>query len=92
LSIVEIDESGRFTIPKAMRAKAQKALMIPTGLSYLVVPIPGVALEQETKESTRTVKANAERKLKSEVKRRLARKLHALMAERARAAPSSTIA
>lgn len=74
MSIVEIDDRGRVTIPKEMRVEADKALVIPLGESYMLVPIPRTPLEFETKESTKTAKEAAEKRIRSELKERLARR------------------
>jgi bifunctional DNA-binding transcriptional regulator/antitoxin component of YhaV-PrlF toxin-antitoxin module len=74
MSIVEIDDRGRVTIPKEMRVDADKALVIPMGESYMLVPIPRAPIEFEIKGSTKTAKATAERRLRSEVRGRLARR------------------
>ncbi len=74
MSIVEIDARGRVTIPKEMRVQADKALVIPMGDSYMVIPIPSSPIEFEISKSTRTAKETAEKRLRSEVRERLARR------------------
>lgn len=74
MSIVEIDDRGRVTIPKDMRVEADRALVIPMGESYMLVPIPRAPIEFETKESTKTAKETAEKRLKAEVRERMARR------------------
>jgi bifunctional DNA-binding transcriptional regulator/antitoxin component of YhaV-PrlF toxin-antitoxin module len=72
--VVEIDERGRVTIPKAMRAEADRALIIPMGESYLVVPIPKAPVEFEMKETGRSVKEIAEKRMMAEARARMARR------------------
>ena len=74
MSIVEIDDRGRVTIPKEMRVEADRALVIPMGESYMVVPIPKTPIEFGTNVSTKTSKQAAEKKLRTEVRERLARR------------------
>lgn len=70
MSVVEVDERGRFTIPKEMRVDADRALIIPLGGSYMVVPIPKVPLEFDIKDSGASAKAKAEKRLSDEVRAR----------------------
>ena len=71
MSIVEIDERGRVTIPKEMRIEAEKALIIPMGETYMVVPIPKAPAEFDLKVSGKSAKEAAERRLSSDVKGRM---------------------
>lgn len=74
MSVVEIDERGRVTIPKEMRVEAEKALVIPMGETYMVVPIPKAPAEFDLKVSGKSAKEVAEGRLASEVRERLNRR------------------
>src|SRR5271170_5440152 len=74
MSVVEIDKRGRVTIPKEMRLDADKALLIPLGDSYMLVPIAKAPIEFEMSVSSKDAKRVAERRLASEVKARLRRR------------------
>jgi bifunctional DNA-binding transcriptional regulator/antitoxin component of YhaV-PrlF toxin-antitoxin module len=39
MSVVEIDENGRMTIPEKMNIKKTKALVIPAGSYFITVPL-----------------------------------------------------
>ena len=74
--MVEIDQRGRVTIPKEMRVAADKALVIPMGGTYMVVPIPKSPLEFDIEEAGVSAKARAERALSEEVRARARRRQH----------------
>ncbi|MDG7008023.1 MAG: hypothetical protein JRN06_07240 [Nitrososphaerota archaeon] len=74
MSIVEIDERGRVTIPKEMRVEAERALVIPMGETYMVVPIPVAPAKLDLKVSGKSAKEVAERRLSSEVRKRSQRR------------------
>jgi virulence-associated protein VagC len=54
MSIVETDGRGRVTIPKEVRLEADRALIIPIGGSYMIVPIPKAPVEFVVKEERST--------------------------------------
>jgi len=74
MSIVEIDERGRVTIPKEMRVEAEKALVIPMGQTYMVVPIPMAPAMFNLKVSGKSAKKVAEGRLSTEVRGRMQRR------------------
>ena len=74
MSIVEIDERGRVTIPKEMRVDAERAFVIPMGETYMIVPIPKAPIEFEIEATGRTAKERAERKMAAEVRARAKRR------------------
>jgi bifunctional DNA-binding transcriptional regulator/antitoxin component of YhaV-PrlF toxin-antitoxin module len=45
MSVVKIDGKGRMTIPKALGLKETRAIIIPAGSFFVVVPIPKKPLE-----------------------------------------------
>lgn len=74
MSVADIDDKGRVTIPKGMRVDADRALIIPMGETYMVVPIPKAQLEFEIESSGASAKAKAEQKLSKEVRARAKRR------------------
>lgn len=45
MSVVKIDERGRMTLPKALGLRETRAVIIPAGSFFVVVPIPEKPLE-----------------------------------------------
>jgi bifunctional DNA-binding transcriptional regulator/antitoxin component of YhaV-PrlF toxin-antitoxin module len=42
MTVVEIDERGRMTIPKKMGLKKTRAIVIPAGSYFVTIPLPKV--------------------------------------------------
>lgn len=40
MSVVEIDERGRMTIPKKMGIQKTRAIVIPAGSFFIMIPLP----------------------------------------------------
>jgi bifunctional DNA-binding transcriptional regulator/antitoxin component of YhaV-PrlF toxin-antitoxin module len=40
MSVVEIDERGRMTLPKKMGVRKSRALIIPAGSFFVTIPLP----------------------------------------------------
>jgi len=40
MSIIEIDERGRMTIPSKMGIKKSRAIVIPAGSFFITIPLP----------------------------------------------------
>lgn len=40
MSVVEIDERGRMTIPKKMGIKKARAIVVPAGSFFITIPLP----------------------------------------------------
>jgi bifunctional DNA-binding transcriptional regulator/antitoxin component of YhaV-PrlF toxin-antitoxin module len=58
MSVVEIDERGRMTIPKKLGLQKSRALIIPAGSFFVTIPIPKTL----QKEAEKWLPANMERK------------------------------
>jgi bifunctional DNA-binding transcriptional regulator/antitoxin component of YhaV-PrlF toxin-antitoxin module len=41
MSVVEVDDRGRFTIPREIGLRGTKAVIIPAGTFFVVIPIKG---------------------------------------------------
>jgi bifunctional DNA-binding transcriptional regulator/antitoxin component of YhaV-PrlF toxin-antitoxin module len=66
MSVVEIDERGRMTIPKKMGLKKSRALVIPAGSYFLTIPLPKSPQEEaekwlDTKKDHEELKVQAEK-------------------------------
>ncbi len=65
MSVVEVDDRGRFTIPKEIGVRKAKAVVIPAGTYFLVIPITGDPYDYakdwlKTGETTQKLKGAAE--------------------------------
>lgn len=47
MSVVEIDERGRMTIPKKIGLKKSRAIVIPAGSFFVTIPLPKTQKEAE---------------------------------------------
>lgn len=74
MAVVKVDSQRRIYIPKEIPFKAEKAIIIPYGASFLLVPIPDTIIEIEVGASIRELKRRAEEKGKQEVVMRLKRR------------------
>ena len=66
MSVVEIDERGRMTIPKKMGLKKSRALVIPAGSYFLTIPLPKSPQKEaekwlDTKKDREELKVQAEK-------------------------------
>ena len=58
MSVVEIDERGRMTIPKKIGIKKTRAIVIPAGSFFITIPLP----ENPQKEAGGRLNTTKERK------------------------------
>ena len=58
MSVVEIDERGRMTIPKKIGLKKSRAIVIPAGSFFITIPLP----ETPEKEAENWLPTNKDRK------------------------------
>lgn len=42
MTVVEIDERGRMTVPKKMGLKKTRAIVIPAGSFFVTIPLPKI--------------------------------------------------
>ncbi len=66
MSVVEIDERGRMTVPKKMGLKKSRAIVIPAGSYFLTIPLPKEPQKEaenwlDTKRERRELKVQAEK-------------------------------
>jgi len=71
LAIVKVDSQRRIYIPREVSFEAEKAIIIPYGASFLLIPVPEKVIEIEVKASIPELKKRAEEKAKREVVTRL---------------------
>ena len=65
--MVKVDAQRRIYLPKELGFKADKAMVVPFGKSFLLIPIPKEFIEVELPESIEELKAKAELKAKMDV-------------------------
>ena len=58
MSVVEIDERGRMTVPKKIGLRKSRALIIPAGSFFVTIPLP----KTPQKEAEKWLPTNTERK------------------------------
>jgi len=74
LSLVKVDSQRRIYIPKEIPFKADKAIIVPYGTSFLLIPVPEKVIEIDVKASVTELKKRAEEKAKDEVAMRMERR------------------
>jgi len=74
MTVVTIDKRGRVCIPKDVRIEAEKALLIPLGASYMVIPIPKTPTAFPITKPTSDLRRDAENAIRREVRERLERR------------------
>ena len=65
MSVVEIDDRGRMTIPMKMGLRKSRALVIPAGSFFVAIPLPKTPREEAEKWLT-TKKERKELKMRAE--------------------------
>lgn len=66
MAIVTVDAHRRIYIPKELGFEAKKAIIIPQGDSYILIPVPDHVTEIEANETTKELRRKAEEKAKKE--------------------------
>lgn len=61
VSVVEIDERGRMTVPKKLGLKKSRAIIIPAGSFFVTIPLPK-APQKEAEKWLPTTKEHRELK------------------------------
>lgn len=79
MSVVEVDERGRITIPKEIGLRKAKAAIIPAGSFFVVIPIIGDPYKVagswlQTERNIKTLKKTAEKKASEDAVRRAKRR------------------
>jgi len=72
--LVKVDSQRRIYIPKEIPFRADKAIIVPYGASFLLIPVPEKVIEIDVKASTRELKKRAEEKARKEVAMRMERR------------------
>ncbi len=65
MSVVEIDERGRMTIPKRMGLKKSRAIIIPAGSFFITIPLSEIP-EKEAENWLPTTKERKQLKKEAE--------------------------
>ncbi|MGC8849721.1 MAG: hypothetical protein ACP5QI_04525 [Candidatus Bathyarchaeia archaeon] len=74
--IAKLDAQRRLYIPKGVKFEGEKAIILPYGTSYLLIPVPRNIFEIEVEASPRELKAKAEEKAREEALERARRRRH----------------
>lgn len=79
MSIVNVDERGRLTLPKETGVRKTRAVVIPAGSFIVIVPLPPKPSEYakgwlKTKKRRKELKKGAEKLAKKEAARRARRR------------------
>jgi hypothetical protein len=79
MSLVEIDERGRMTVPKKLGLRKSRAIVIPAGPFFITIPLPKKPLEEAGKwlptgKERRALKAQAEQAAKEDAAKRARRR------------------
>ena len=65
MSVVEIDERGRMTVPKKMGLRKSRAIVIPAGSFFVTIPLPKTP-QKEAEKWLQTSKGRKELKIQAE--------------------------
>jgi len=68
LTIVSIDPQRRIYLPKELHIEADKAIIIPYGANYLLIPIPREITPMDARLTLQELKKKAEEHAEKEVK------------------------
>lgn len=71
MSLVKVDSQRRIYIPKEIPFEADKAIIVPYGGSFLLIPVPEKIIEIDVKASIQELKKRAEEKAREEVAMRM---------------------
>lgn len=66
MALAKVDAQRRIYIPKELEFKADKAIIVPFGVSFLLIPVPEKVIEIDVKTSIQQLKKKAEEKAKDE--------------------------
>ena len=68
MAIVSVDSQRRIYLPKELDFEAKKALIIPRGDEYILIPIPDEIIEIDVDVPIEELRLKAEEKAKREAK------------------------
>jgi len=68
MAIVSVDSQRRIYLPKELDFEAKKALIIPRGDEYILIPIPDKIVEIDVGLSIEELRARAEEKARREAR------------------------
>jgi len=69
MSVVEIDERGRMTVPKKIGIRKARALVIPAGSFFVTIPLPKIP-ERDAEKWLSTKKERGELQAQAELEAR----------------------
>lgn len=73
VAIVNVDSQRRIYIPKGLPFKAEKAIIVPQGSSYLLIPVPPKIIEVDVRLPIGELRKKAEEKAMKEARERALR-------------------
>jgi bifunctional DNA-binding transcriptional regulator/antitoxin component of YhaV-PrlF toxin-antitoxin module len=79
MSVVEIDDRGRMTVPKKLGLRKSRALIIPAGSFFVAIPLPKTPQEEaekwlSTKKERKELKTQAEKTAREDAVNRAKRR------------------
>ena len=79
MSVIEIDERGRMTIPKKIGIKKSRAIIIPAGTFFIMIPLSNEPEDEakkwlHTDKERKTLKVEAEKLAKEDAVKRAKRR------------------
>ena len=74
MSLVKVDSQRRIYIPKEIPFEADKAVIVPYGASFLLIPVLEKVIEIDVKASVRELRKRVEEKAREEVAMRMGRR------------------
>ncbi|MCS7387035.1 MAG: VapB-type antitoxin [archaeon GB-1867-005] len=79
MAVVNIDSRGRLTIPRKMKVKSTRAIIIPAGSFFIIIPIPPKPINYakswlKTSKTRRELKKMAEELAKKDAVKRAERR------------------
>lgn len=79
MSVVEIDERGRMTLPKKIGLRKSRVLIIPAGTFFVTIPLPKIPQKEaekwlDTKKERKELKQQAEKAARADAVARAKRR------------------
>jgi bifunctional DNA-binding transcriptional regulator/antitoxin component of YhaV-PrlF toxin-antitoxin module len=79
MSVVEIDDRGRMTVPKKLGLRKSRALIIPAGSFFVTIPLPKTPQKEaekwlSTKKERKELKIQAEKTAREDAANRAKRR------------------
>jgi len=76
MAVVKVDSQRRVYIPKGMPFEAERAIIVPQGSAYLLIPVPKDIIEIDVSKPIDELKRMAEEKARADALGRAKRQKH----------------